>query len=155
MPDWSLCVSVLLQEKFDADQTVVELAELLPATDYSVTLYALYDEDPSDPVTAVATTCKDTHELCCFCSFPRFLKIFFTHPSHFLHKSSLKKCKLARHTECFLNLLDIIHISLSGRGREKGVEGAEPIKPLDELCVCRLSQISSLPVVTAGGFLLV
>lgn len=46
------------QEKFHAEQTVVELAELLPATDYSVTLYALYDEDPSDPVTAVATTCK-------------------------------------------------------------------------------------------------
>ncbi|XP_034732164.1 collagen alpha-1(XX) chain isoform X1 [Etheostoma cragini] len=44
------------EEKFSADQTVVELAGLLPATDYSVTLYALYDEDPSDPVTAVATT---------------------------------------------------------------------------------------------------
>uniref|UniRef100_A0A3Q1B0V9 Solute carrier family 35 member C2 n=1 Tax=Amphiprion ocellaris TaxID=80972 RepID=A0A3Q1B0V9_AMPOC len=44
------------EEKFGADQTVVELTELLPATDYSVTLYALYDEDPSDPVTAVATT---------------------------------------------------------------------------------------------------
>ncbi|KAG8002937.1 Collagen alpha-1(XX) chain, partial [Nibea albiflora] len=44
------------EEKFNADQTVVELAHLLPATDYSVTLYALYDEEPSDPVTAVATT---------------------------------------------------------------------------------------------------
>ncbi|XP_044066530.1 collagen alpha-1(XX) chain isoform X1 [Siniperca chuatsi] len=44
------------EEKFSADQTVVELAGLLSATDYSVTLYALYDEDPSDPVTAVATT---------------------------------------------------------------------------------------------------
>ncbi|TKS77030.1 Collagen alpha-1(XX) chain [Collichthys lucidus] len=44
------------EEKFNADQTVVELADLLPATDYSVTLYALYDEEPSDPVTAVATT---------------------------------------------------------------------------------------------------
>ncbi|XP_029133463.2 collagen alpha-1(XX) chain [Labrus bergylta] len=44
------------EEKFRADQTVVELAGLLPSTDYSVTLYALYDEDPSDPVTAVATT---------------------------------------------------------------------------------------------------
>ncbi|XP_074537530.1 collagen alpha-1(XX) chain-like [Halichoeres trimaculatus] len=44
------------EEKFSADQTLVELAGLLPATDYSVTLYALYDEDPSDPVTAVATT---------------------------------------------------------------------------------------------------
>ncbi|XP_035501671.2 collagen alpha-1(XX) chain isoform X1 [Scophthalmus maximus] len=44
------------EEKFSADQTMVELAGLLPETDYSVTLYALYDEDPSDPVTAVATT---------------------------------------------------------------------------------------------------
>ncbi|XP_034551481.1 collagen alpha-1(XX) chain [Notolabrus celidotus] len=44
------------EEKFGADQTVVELAGLLPDTDYSVTLYALYEEDPSDPVTAVATT---------------------------------------------------------------------------------------------------
>ncbi|XP_047459345.1 collagen alpha-1(XIV) chain isoform X2 [Mugil cephalus] len=44
------------EEKFGADQTVVELAGLLPATDYSITLYALYDEEPSDPVTAVATT---------------------------------------------------------------------------------------------------
>ncbi|XP_058499424.1 collagen alpha-1(XX) chain isoform X2 [Solea solea] len=44
------------EEKYSAEQTVVELAELHPETDYSVTLYALYDEDPSDPVTAVATT---------------------------------------------------------------------------------------------------
>lgn len=73
-----LCfVSVLLQEKFSAEQTVVELAELLPATDYSVTLYALYEEDPSDPVTAVATTCKIFPKLCLplYSSFP----IFFFH----------------------------------------------------------------------------
>ncbi|XP_041860726.1 collagen alpha-1(XIV) chain isoform X2 [Melanotaenia boesemani] len=44
------------EEKFSADQTVVELTGLLPATDYSITLYALYDEEPSDPVTSVATT---------------------------------------------------------------------------------------------------
>ncbi|XP_029994492.1 collagen alpha-1(XX) chain-like isoform X2 [Sphaeramia orbicularis] len=44
------------EEKFGAEQTVVEILDLLPSTDYSVTLYALYDEDPSDPVTAVATT---------------------------------------------------------------------------------------------------
>uniref|UniRef100_A0A3P9I4N0 Uncharacterized protein n=1 Tax=Oryzias latipes TaxID=8090 RepID=A0A3P9I4N0_ORYLA len=43
-------------EKFSADQTVVELKGLLPATDYSITLYAMYDEDPSDPVTSVAST---------------------------------------------------------------------------------------------------
>uniref|UniRef100_A0A674NT49 Uncharacterized protein n=1 Tax=Takifugu rubripes TaxID=31033 RepID=A0A674NT49_TAKRU len=43
-------------EKFNADQLVVDLSELQPATDYSVTLYALYDEEPSDPLTAVATT---------------------------------------------------------------------------------------------------
>ncbi|XP_029975669.1 collagen alpha-1(XX) chain [Salarias fasciatus] len=44
------------EEKFGADQTAVELSGLQPSTDYSVTLYALYDEDPSDPVTAVAAT---------------------------------------------------------------------------------------------------
>ncbi|KAL6482854.1 hypothetical protein MHYP_G00077260 [Metynnis hypsauchen] len=42
--------------KFGPDETDVELQDLMPSTDYSVTLYALYDEDPSDPVTAVATT---------------------------------------------------------------------------------------------------
>ncbi|KAG7472303.1 hypothetical protein MATL_G00107490 [Megalops atlanticus] len=42
--------------KFGPDQTDVELGGLMPETDYSVTLYALYDEDPSDPVTAIATT---------------------------------------------------------------------------------------------------
>lgn len=46
------------QEKFSAGQTVVELAGLLPETDYSVTLYALYDEEPSDPVTSVSRTRK-------------------------------------------------------------------------------------------------
>lgn len=42
--------------KFSAEETDVELKDLMPSTDYSVTLYALYDEEPSDPVTAVATT---------------------------------------------------------------------------------------------------
>ncbi|XP_030623623.1 collagen alpha-1(XIV) chain [Chanos chanos] len=42
--------------KFAADQTDVQLKDLLPSTDYSVTLYALYDDDPSDPITAIATT---------------------------------------------------------------------------------------------------
>ncbi|XP_061780599.1 collagen alpha-1(XX) chain [Nerophis lumbriciformis] len=44
------------EEKFAAEKTMMELSGLLPATDYSVTLYALYHEDSSDPVTAVATT---------------------------------------------------------------------------------------------------
>ncbi|KAI4901523.1 hypothetical protein NFI96_033440 [Prochilodus magdalenae] len=42
--------------KFGADETDVELQDLMPSTDYSITLYAMYDEEPSDPVTAVATT---------------------------------------------------------------------------------------------------
>lgn len=54
-----LCIKSLSQVKFGADQTDVMLRGLIPVTDYSVTLYALYDEDPSDPVTAIATTCED------------------------------------------------------------------------------------------------
>uniref|UniRef100_A0A3P9MNN3 Collagen, type XIV, alpha 1b n=1 Tax=Oryzias latipes TaxID=8090 RepID=A0A3P9MNN3_ORYLA len=50
------------EEKFSADQTVVELKGLLPATDYSITLYALYDDDPSDPVTSVASTPSPIHQ---------------------------------------------------------------------------------------------
>ncbi|XP_051947748.1 collagen alpha-1(XX) chain [Xyrauchen texanus] len=42
--------------KIGPAQTDVELVDLMPSTDYSVTLYALYDEDPSDPVTAIGTT---------------------------------------------------------------------------------------------------
>ncbi|XP_048872828.1 collagen alpha-1(XIV) chain isoform X3 [Brienomyrus brachyistius] len=42
--------------KFGPEQTDVELTGLMPSTDYSVTLYALYDEDPSDPSTAMAST---------------------------------------------------------------------------------------------------
>ncbi|XP_072569190.1 collagen alpha-1(XX) chain isoform X2 [Paramormyrops kingsleyae] len=42
--------------KFGLEQTDVELTGLMPSTDYSVTLYALYDEDASDPSTAMATT---------------------------------------------------------------------------------------------------
>ncbi|XP_053499164.1 collagen alpha-1(XX) chain [Ictalurus furcatus] len=42
--------------KFRADETDVELRDLMPSTDYSVTVYALYEDEPSDPVTAIATT---------------------------------------------------------------------------------------------------
>lgn len=54
--DDPLAPLVSLQEKLDADRSALDLSDLQPATDYSVTLYALYDEDPSDPVTAVAAT---------------------------------------------------------------------------------------------------
>lgn len=53
-----LCSCILCQVKFRPAQTDVELVDLMPSTDYSVTLYALYDEDPSDPITAIGTTCK-------------------------------------------------------------------------------------------------
>ncbi|TSM04846.1 Collagen alpha-1(XIV) chain [Bagarius yarrelli] len=42
--------------KFRADQTDVKLQDLMPSTDYSVTVYALYEDEPSDPITAIATT---------------------------------------------------------------------------------------------------
>ncbi|MBN3321774.1 COEA1 protein, partial [Atractosteus spatula] len=42
--------------KFSAEQTDVEISGLQPSTDYSITLYALYNEDPSDPITAMAAT---------------------------------------------------------------------------------------------------
>lgn len=60
-PMASLCVSCA-QEKLGAEQVVLDLSDLQPATDYSVTLYALYDDDPSEPVTAVATTRKSSHD---------------------------------------------------------------------------------------------
>lgn len=75
MPGWRFIVvpPLPLQERFGAEQTAVELQELLPATDYSVTLYALYNEEPSDPVTAAAATCERTP---LFTSSPQFDTIF-------------------------------------------------------------------------------
>lgn len=60
------------QVKFRADETDVELRDLMPSTDYSVTVYALYEDEPSDPVTAIATTCKCFKCLCtsyCICIY--------------------------------------------------------------------------------------
>lgn len=54
----SISVLHMWQVKFRADETDVELRDLVPSTDYSVTVYALYEDEPSDPVTAIATTCK-------------------------------------------------------------------------------------------------
>lgn len=69
-----------LQEKLGAHLSELELADLRPATDYSVTLYALWEEEPSEPVTAVASTRErpsDTSSLCPP-STPHCLSLFFT-----------------------------------------------------------------------------
>ncbi|KAK7884037.1 hypothetical protein WMY93_027160 [Mugilogobius chulae] len=49
------------EEKLGPSLTEVTLEDLLPSTDYSVTLYALYDDEPSEPLTAIATTRKYKH----------------------------------------------------------------------------------------------
>ncbi|XP_072315739.1 collagen alpha-1(XIV) chain, partial [Eucyclogobius newberryi] len=43
-------------EKLSPALTELTLEDLLPSTDYSVTLYALYEDEPSEPLTAIAAT---------------------------------------------------------------------------------------------------
>lgn len=47
-----------LQVKLSSDVTELRLDDLIPDTEYTVTVYALYGEEAGDPVTNQQTTCE-------------------------------------------------------------------------------------------------
>lgn len=61
-----------MQLRLPESVTDIQLTALSPDTEYTVTLYALYGDEASDPATTQETTCESALELpsqgsSCFC----------------------------------------------------------------------------------------
>lgn len=89
-------VCVCAQVKVEAEVNEVELEGLTPATEYTVTVYAMYGEEASDPMTSQQTTCESQ-----------------THTSQFINLSHRISLMLPRYLAQQLN--DSEHVRGSSR----------------------------------------